>query len=259
MSKINFSTEGQGKTLRWDVLPFMVPSSYFPVQDFYASWDLVDSTLRQNMVALAQPHIDLHGPYTSFLQVQELADILIGDFLTWDKFSMASKKSCPSLAAKGAATLQVQDGLECESMLDVPGSLVVGVDATMDDIVVEEEEEEEEEENVGMTEGLEEVVRVVPKKAEENSYCEFVKGLKLRIISRAFLLFSVFLSPHLKVLSSAIDPLSFVDFVEAATMLLVSKQVTRRGDGPANMAMWKLLLPEFFATGHVIAPAIGID
>ena len=42
-------------------------------------------------------------------------------------------------------------------------------------------------------------------------------------------------------------------------MLLVSKQVTRRGDGPANMAMWKILLPEFYATGHVVAPAHNIN
>ena len=34
-------------------------------------------------------------------------------------------------------------------------------------------------------------------------------------------------------------------------MLLAAKVITRRGDGPANMAIWKVLLPDFFAMGHV--------
>ena len=39
-----------------------------------------------------------------------------------------------------------------------------------------------------------------------------------------------------------------------ALMLLASKEITRRGDGKANIALWKILLPDFFANGHVRSP-----
>ena len=44
------------------------------------------------------------------------------------------------------------------------------------------------------------------------------------------------------------------DFVYDASMLAVAKVVGRRGDGKANMALWRLLLPDFHANGHVNAP-----
>ena len=39
-----------------------------------------------------------------------------------------------------------------------------------------------------------------------------------------------------------------------ALLLLASKEITRRGDGRANIALWKFLLPDFYATGHVSRP-----
>ena len=39
-----------------------------------------------------------------------------------------------------------------------------------------------------------------------------------------------------------------------ALMLLASKEIARRGDGKANIALWKILLPDFFANGHVRSP-----
>ena len=48
--------------------------------------------------------------------------------------------------------------------------------------------------------------------------------------------------------------LVYPDFVYDASMLAVAKVVGRRGDGKANMALWRLLLPDFYATGHVNSP-----
>ena len=40
-------------------------------------------------------------------------------------------------------------------------------------------------------------------------------------------------------------------FLYDETLLLAAKVISRRGDGPANMAVWKVLLPDFFTMGHV--------
>ena len=47
---------------------------------------------------------------------------------------------------------------------------------------------------------------------------------------------------------------SMTGFMYDALLLLASKEITRRGDGKANIAVWKILLPDFFATGHVSKP-----
>ena len=43
-------------------------------------------------------------------------------------------------------------------------------------------------------------------------------------------------------------------FMYDALLLLASKEITRRGDGKANIALWKILMPDFYATGHVSRP-----
>ena len=139
-------------------------------QDFYATYDLVDSTLRQNLVTLAQPHIKSLRPFTSLEQVDKLVERLMGEFLTWDKFTMASPKSCPNLATKKATSHQVQESSECEPILDLPGNYVVGVDATLEEIDLEEEEEDM------VVEERVEKVKLVPERTKENLYREFMKG-----------------------------------------------------------------------------------
>ena len=42
-----------------------------------------------------------------------------------------------------------------------------------------------------------------------------------------------------------------VGFLYDAVLLLAAKVITRTGDGPANQALWKVRLPDFFAMGHV--------
>ena len=43
-------------------------------------------------------------------------------------------------------------------------------------------------------------------------------------------------------------------FCYDALLLAVSKTVCRVGDGEANTSIWRLLLPDFFALGHVSRP-----
>ena len=42
-----------------------------------------------------------------------------------------------------------------------------------------------------------------------------------------------------------------LDFVYDASMLLVAKTVCRRGDGDANMSIWKIHLTDFYSMNHV--------
>ena len=46
------------------------------------------------------------------------------------------------------------------------------------------------------------------------------------------------------------------DFVHDASMLAIAKVVGRTGNGEANMALWRVLLPDFYSTGHVNIPEI---
>ena len=148
-------------------------------QDFYATFDLVDSTLRQNLVTLAQPLIESLRPFTSLAQLEKLVEAVIGEFLTWNKYTMASPKSCPNLATKEAASQQVQESSECEPIVDLPGSYVTIVDATIPVLEIGLEEEEEE-----VMEG-EKVQKLVPERAKENLYQEFTKGYTFWIITHA--------------------------------------------------------------------------
>ena len=47
---------------------------------------------------------------------------------------------------------------------------------------------------------------------------------------------------------------SCTDFVHDASMLAIAKIVGRTGNGKANMSLWRVLLPDFFTTGHVTLP-----
>ena len=40
-------------------------------------------------------------------------------------------------------------------------------------------------------------------------------------------------------------------FLYDAALLLAAKVITRTGDGKANLCLWKVRLPDFFAMGHV--------
>ena len=41
-----------------------------------------------------------------------------------------------------------------------------------------------------------------------------------------------------------------------ASILFIAKNVERRGDGKADMAIWRLLLPDFYVNRHVRFPVV---
>ena len=49
-------------------------------KDFYACFDLIEVTLRMNIVMLAKPLMEARDPITSFEQLEELTDDLISVF-----------------------------------------------------------------------------------------------------------------------------------------------------------------------------------
>ena len=149
-------------------------------------FDLVDSTPRQNLVTLAQPLIESLRPFTSLAQFEKLVEAVIGEFLTWNKYTMASPKSCPNLATTEAASQQFQESSECEPIVDLPGSYKTIVDAT--NPVLETGLEEEEEEDMEVVERVEKVQKLVPERAKENLYREFTKGYTFWIIMHASIL-----------------------------------------------------------------------
>ena len=89
-------------------------------KDFYACYDLIDVTLRMNLVMLAKPLMEARGAITSFAQLEELTRDLISLFNQWGKFVRTGLKSCPDLSISDTVKLtSVKEG-EAPPMLDIP-------------------------------------------------------------------------------------------------------------------------------------------
>ena len=82
--------------------------------------DLIDVTLRMNLVMLAKPLMEARGAITSFAQLEELTRDLISVFNQWGKFTRRGLSSCPDLSASDTVHLtSVKEG-EAPPMLDIP-------------------------------------------------------------------------------------------------------------------------------------------
>ena len=92
----------------------------FTSKDFYATFDLIEVTLRMNLAALAQPLIAEHGPITSYKDLKELAEKLIDSFLTWEKFSRKGLRGTPNLASAAITNLHISP--EVEQIVDLPST-----------------------------------------------------------------------------------------------------------------------------------------
>ena len=69
-----------------------------------------------NLVALAQPMLAEHGPFTSYADLKQLVKQIIARFITWEKFSCPSLRSCPNLSS--SATIELSTAPEVEAILD---------------------------------------------------------------------------------------------------------------------------------------------
>ena len=71
-----------------------------------------------NMVRLAEPLLEEHGPVTSFAQLEELTDSLISVFNNWGKYAKKGLSSCENLALSN--TVELSRVEEAPLMLDIP-------------------------------------------------------------------------------------------------------------------------------------------
>ena len=150
-------------------------------KDFYATFDLIDSTARTSIVALALSLLEDRGPITSYADFKGLVQQLIASFQTWDKFRPSGLRSCPNLASSEAATLH--ESPEVEPILDLANLFKrvrrEGDDEEDDDVEGDEEGDDMEEEipEDGEESNLlnNEPGRVVED--DDDEYLEYVKGL----------------------------------------------------------------------------------
>lgn len=138
------------------------------IKDYYAVYDLIESTLRMNMVMLAKPLLKTRDTITTFAQLQELTDALIAEFSNWGKYSPSSLHDTPNLASSDVVDLLVNP--DAPSMTDVPDTYYKKIreDQMTDSVVFEEEE-------LVMVDTTEEV-RV--KEAEIETYKNYLRGRK---------------------------------------------------------------------------------
>lgn len=92
-------------------------------QDFYATWDLIESTLRMNMVMLADPLLKKREPIATIQQLEEVVNELIEQFNNWEKYVPSTLRSCPSLAVNSdVVELHVSPDADVDTILDQPDS-----------------------------------------------------------------------------------------------------------------------------------------
>ena len=141
-------------------------------KDFYACFDLIEVTLRMNIVMLAKPLMEARDPITSFEQLEELTDDLISVFNQWGKHHRNSLTSCPDLASSHTVTLSTVQ--EAPPMLDIPDhcykklkedQVEEGWMLTAEDIEMLEEMSVEEERTANV------------EKVEPATYREYMKGM----------------------------------------------------------------------------------
>ena len=201
-------------------------------KDFYASYDLVEVTLRLDVVARALSLMAARDGINTYQELLGLAEELLDSCLTWGKFAQSGGlRSCPNLASSEITALHTSPDVEpivdlehCFKRIKeggvAPGNLEPGY-------VEQGNHEQGNLEPGNPTHSSEGGV------AQKDVYLEYKKGGSV-----------ILKCSHL--------PLA--GFMYDALLLLASKEITRRGDGKANIALWKILLPDFFATGHVSIP-----
>ena len=169
-----------------DLIGHLRFSAKFPkynccLKDYYATYDLIEVTLRMNLVALALPMIAECGPLTSYKDLKTLVNKLLERFLTWEKFSQPGLRSCPNLASKD--TVDLHSCPEVEPVVDLPNSYIKRLRGEEDD--EEQDHGDGEDEQVDEVEGggQEEVTggREEPEMSgragdEDDTYQGYVKG-----------------------------------------------------------------------------------
>ena len=313
-------------------------------QDFYATFDLVESAVRMWVVHLAKPLMAELEPITSLAQLDKLTDKLIAQFNNWEKYAPGIARqgmhACPDLSSAVKAKKRLSAGAvkarrrlsapgttrkmvelhvapEAPPMVDIPNDCFkkARVDPEPASLVFGEVEEEAEAvldldraENghqfrssgqAQLQEGLgqlleEQDARQLPLRAshqaaEWNSRAECRgrrdalqhlddqctgdvrrhpgdpvhqgQGAQPQHVQHcpqqpvghlpASDTFEDYMKGYLQFFIATTHLGSLLDFVYYGAMLLAAKQITRRGDGRANLAIWRLHLTDFYVMGHV--------
>ena len=195
----------------------------------------MEVTLRLDIVAralsLTASRGGINTSVTTFQELHHLAAEILDSCLTWGKFALSGGlRSCPNLASSNITALHTSP--DVEPIVDLEDCVKkIKVARLADDTTWSSDNLE-----LGNSEPPEPQLSSGAGDAKEGQdvYLEYKKGGSDNLNC----------SSHLPV----------PGFMYDALLLLASKEITRRGDGKANIAMWKILLPDFFAHNHVSRP-----
>ena len=208
----------------------------------------MEVTLRLDIVSKALSLMAARGgidTISTFQELHTLAQEILEGCLTWDKFALpGGLRSCPILASTDITALH--DSPDVEPIVDVEhcfkkvkgGSLANPIWSPGNQESGNQESGNLEQGN--LEQGNPEQGNPQHSGGEgdghqgKDVYLEYKKGGSDQL--------------------SCSSHLPLTGFMYDALLLLASKEITRRGDGKANIALWKLLLPDFYATGHVSTP-----